>query len=69
MKDMFENYKKFQLGGKRQAHFSKTNFNWDAMADLLEDYLNKYLPKFSEEVKLKLPTIDNIKLPKKPTNG
>ena len=69
LKEVFTNYKKYKVLGKRQAHYSKSNFSWESMSELLNRYLTKYLPKFSEEVKLKLPKIDNIKLPKKPSNG
>jgi glycosyltransferase involved in cell wall biosynthesis len=66
LKDMFENYKNYVDNGKRQAFYSKTNFSWEKMKDLVTDILNKNLPEFPKEVKLKLPEISKIELPKKP---
>jgi hypothetical protein len=65
LKDVFENYKKYTDGGKRQAHYSKTNFTWELMKDKLNTYLEKNLPEFPKEVTLKLPTLDKIELPKR----
>jgi len=64
-KDVFENYKKYQVGGKRQAHYSKTNFSWEKMAEKIDELLDSNLPEFPKEVKLKLPSIKKIELPKK----
>jgi len=64
LKDVFENYKKYQVGGKRQAHYSKTNFSWDKMDELLDQILTNNIPEFPKETKLKLPSIKKIELPK-----
>ena len=65
LKDIFENYKKYQVGGKRQAHYSKTNFSWEKMNELLNNLLDSNIPEFPKEVKLKLPKVKKIELPKK----
>ena len=57
-------YKKYQVGGKRQAHYSKTNFSWEKMDELLNSLLDSNIPEFPKEVKLKLPSIKKIELPK-----
>jgi glycosyltransferase involved in cell wall biosynthesis len=70
LKDMFENYKNYKDGAKRQAHFSKTNFSWDKMKELLDKILSKNIPDFPKQVKLELPKMKKIELPKlKKVNG
>jgi glycosyltransferase involved in cell wall biosynthesis len=66
LKDVFENYKNYTDKAKRQAFYSKTNFSWDKMNEKLNNLLDISLPEFPQEVKLKLPTIKKIELPKKP---
>jgi len=58
LKDVFENYKKYQVLGKRQAHYSKTNFSWENMKLKLEEILNIHTPKFPEKLEIKLPTLN-----------
>ena len=64
LKDVFENYKNYTDGAKRQAFYSKTNFSWDKMKEKLADFLTKNVPEFPAEVKLKIPSIKKIELPK-----
>jgi len=64
IKDVFEDYKKYLDGAKRQAHKSKTEFSWDKMKDKLEKIFSKYVPEFPKEVKLQLPQLKKIELPK-----
>jgi glycosyltransferase involved in cell wall biosynthesis len=66
MKDVYENYKNYLENGKRQAYFSKTNFSYEKMREKLAEILKNSIPEFPKEVKLVLPKIDKIKLPKKP---
>ena len=65
LKDMFKNYKKYAELGKRQAHYSKTNFSWEKMDEKLNEYLDKNIPEFPKQVKLQLPKLKKIELPKK----
>jgi len=70
LKDVYENYKKYTDNAKRQSFHSKTNFSWDKMKEQLSDLLENSIPEFPKEVKLKLPSIKKIELPKKETiNG
>ena len=55
--DVFENYKKYEELAKRQGHKIKTEFNYDNMALILNNYLDKYVPK---QVKLVLPQLKRI---------
>jgi glycosyltransferase involved in cell wall biosynthesis len=64
LKDVFENYKNYTDNAKRQSYRSKISFSWEKMAELVDTYLTKYVPEFPEEVKLKLPPLKKIELPK-----
>ena len=63
MKDMFENYKNYVDGGKRQAFYAKTNFSFEKMTERMAEYL-KRVPEFPKQVALKLPQLKKIELPK-----
>jgi hypothetical protein len=72
VKDIFEDYKKYIDGGKRQAHKSKTEFSWEKMKSKVDELFTKYIPEFPKQVELKLPTLKKIELPKlqkEETNG
>ena len=63
LKDMFENYKEYVDGGKRQAYHSKQNFTFEKMTEKMAEYL-KRIPEFPKQVQLKLPQLKKIELPK-----
>jgi glycosyltransferase involved in cell wall biosynthesis len=60
-KKVYNDYKKYCELSKRQAHYSKTNFSFDKMADVLDSILENKVPK---QVELKLPTLKKVELPK-----
>jgi len=64
LKDVFEKYKNYTINAKRQAHKSKTEFNFDGMKEKIGMYLDQYLPEFPKHVSLKLPQLNKIELPK-----
>ena len=64
MRDVFENYKNYTDGAKRQAYRSKTEFSYDKMKEKLDELLTKLVPEFPKEVKLQLPTLKKLELPK-----
>ena len=64
MRDVFDNYKKYTDGAKRQSYKSKTEFSYDKMKEKLDMLLTKHIPEFPKEVKLQLPTLKKIELPK-----
>lgn len=64
LKDMFENYKNYTDGGKRQAYYSKTNFSFDKMKELLGELLETNVPEISKQVQLELPKLNLPKLQK-----
>jgi hypothetical protein len=62
--DIFENYKNYIDGAKRQAYKSKNEFSWEKMKEKLDGILTQYLPEFPKQVQLKLPNLKKIELPK-----
>jgi glycosyltransferase involved in cell wall biosynthesis len=64
IKDVFEDYKKYIDGGKRQAYKSKNEFSWDKMKDKTDELFTKYIPEFPKQVQLQLPKLKKIELPK-----
>jgi len=64
LKDVFENYKKYSVGAKRQAYKSKTDFNWDKMKEKVDQLFELYIPELPKKVQLKLPQLKKIELPK-----
>jgi hypothetical protein len=64
LKDIFENYKNYTEGAKRQAYRSKQKFSWDEMKNDVDRLFNQYIPEFPKEVALKLPQLKKIELPK-----
>ena len=63
LKDMFENYKDYVDGGKRQGFYCKQNFSFEKMTEKMAEYL-KLVPEFPKQVALKLPQLKKIELPK-----
>jgi glycosyltransferase involved in cell wall biosynthesis len=57
MVDVYENYDKYEVMGKRQGHKIKTEFSFDNMVLLLGSYLTKFVPK---PVVLKLPQLKKV---------
>jgi glycosyltransferase involved in cell wall biosynthesis len=62
--DVFNDYKKYIDGAKRQAYKSKNEFSWDKMKDKTDELFTKYIPEFPKQVQLKLPQLKKIELPK-----
>jgi len=64
MVDMFNDYKKYLDGAKRQAYKSKNEFSWDKMKDKTDEIFTKYIPEFPKQIQLQLPKLKKIELPK-----
>jgi hypothetical protein len=64
LKDIFENYKKYQNNANRQAHKSKTEFSWDKMKEKLDTILTSRIPEFPKEIQLQLSKLELPKLQK-----
>jgi hypothetical protein len=61
---MFENYKKYIDGGKRQGYYSRTNFSFEKMKEKLDKVLTEKIPEFPKQIQLQLPKLKKIELPK-----
>jgi hypothetical protein len=64
IKDVFEDYKKYIDGAKRQAYRSKNEFSWDKMKDKVDEILTNNIPEFPKQIQLQLPKLKKIELPK-----
>ena len=64
MKEMVSKYEKYTERSKKQGYYSRTNFSFNKMADLLKTYWEKYVPKFAAQQQLVLPKLNKIQLPK-----
>ena len=69
LRDVFENYKKYLDGAKRQTYKSKNEFSWNKMKEKVDSIFTQHILEFLKEIKLKLPEIKKISLPKKEING
>jgi hypothetical protein len=70
LKDVFENYKNYTDGAKRQAFKNKKEFSWEAMKNKVNELFTQHIPDLPKKIELKLPNLKKIELPKKPTlNG
>jgi glycosyltransferase involved in cell wall biosynthesis len=62
--DMFKNYSKYQEKGKKQENYSRVNFSYEKMKNLIEEILNRTLPEFPKQVQIQLPSLNLPKLQK-----
>jgi len=60
LKDIFEDYKKYQTMGKRQGYHSTTNFSYEKMKEKLDSILSTNIPKLPQPIELKLPSLTKI---------
>ena len=68
MKDVFENYNKYIVKGKKLSIMNQSKFSLDKMTEKFDGILDKHLPKFVEQPKsvdLKLPKLKKVGKPKK----
>lgn len=55
--NVFSNYSKFKNLSKQQAKYSKSNFSWDKMKELIENILVANIPDFPKQISLSLPSL------------
>ena len=68
MKDLYMNYRKYTAGGVSQGIKNKSAFSLDAMTNKFEKILDKYIPKFSEQIKVQLPKLKKVGEKNEPQN-
>ena len=64
LKDVFKNYKNFKLKSKQQSNYSKSNFSWDKMKELINNILISNIPDFPKQLNLNMPQINLSNLQK-----
>jgi hypothetical protein len=64
LKDSYVKYKQYVLGGKKQKQYSKSNFSFEKMQELISNILEKNVPEFPKQIPLVLPKIELPKLKK-----
>jgi len=64
----FSNYNMFKTKSKQQLKYSKSNFSWEKMKELVNNILVANIPEFPKQMELKLPTLkkkeEKLQLPK-----
>jgi hypothetical protein len=60
MRDVYKKYKKFLQLGKKQKYYSKENFSYNHMKQLLNGILTKNVPEIAQQVKLNLSQLTKI---------
>lgn len=63
-KDIYKNYKKWIINGKRQGRHSRTQFSYEAMVSTLESILDNNIPEFPKQIELSLPKLELPQLKK-----
>jgi len=69
LKEVYKNYSKYILKGKKQGIVNRTKFSLDAMTIKFEEILDKHLPKLKappQQVNLKLPKLKKVGETKEP---
>jgi len=64
MKHIVDNYKDYEIRGKKQATLIRKEWSFDAMVDKLKEIVDKNIPEFAVQAQLKLPQLKKIELPK-----
>jgi len=65
-KQVFKHYKTHLRNAKKQAMVTKKFYTLEKMTEKLSTYLDKYLPKFPEEMTFIPPAPKKIEIPKRP---
>lgn len=60
MKDVVKNYKTYTERSRKNYHYIKTNFTFDAMKEKLSEILTSRLPEFPKQVQLQLPKLKKL---------
>lgn len=60
-KNIFKDYKKYSILGKKLGFRNRKDFSFEKMQELLNKKLDEYLPEFPKQVKLELPNLPKLK--------
>ncbi len=64
LKDVFDNYKNYEINAKKQATLIRKEFSLENMEKSLMFILNTEVPEAPQQMQLKLPQLRRIELPK-----
>jgi glycosyltransferase involved in cell wall biosynthesis len=59
--DVYKNYKEWKVRAKRQGYYSRTNFSFEKMKEILREILNHNIPDIAKQVTLNLPKLKKSK--------
>lgn len=59
--DVYKNYKEWKIRAKRQGYYSRTNFSFEKMKEILTEILNHNIPDMAKQVTLNLPKLKKSK--------
>jgi hypothetical protein len=65
--DVYKNYKEWKIRAKRQGYYSRTNFSFGIMKNILSEILKHNVPQIARHVPLNLPKLkkaSNVDAPK-----
>ena len=60
LKEVYEKYDKYVELARKQSHYSRTNFSFEEMKNLLA----KYFDAVPKQVQIQLPKLKKVELPK-----
>ena len=63
-KEVFKHYKQYIQRSRKQRRHTIDNFSWEKMKEVIDIKLDNNLPKFSQQVKLEMPSLNIPKLTK-----
>jgi hypothetical protein len=55
-----DNYKDWKVKAKRQGYYSRNNFSFSKMEEILGNLLNEHVPSIAQQVSLSLPKLKKI---------
>jgi hypothetical protein len=58
LKSCYKKYKQYNLKSKKQKNFSKSNFSYSKMEELVDETLQKYVPNFATQLNFNLPKLE-----------
>jgi hypothetical protein len=60
LNECFKNYKSYRIKSQKQKHYSKSNFSFEKMQELISTILEKNIPAFPKQIELILPKLKKI---------
>ena len=60
LRDCHKKYKQYLLNAKQQKNYSKSNFSFEKMEEIVSQLLEKNIPEFPKQIELKLPKLQKI---------